>query len=117
MAAFSQEIERNVNLAIGSKTVGPVSIDDDVRTISITIDHSNWTDPSARLSAFIECSVSDGEFRPVGGVNATGSATNPRGNLTMVEIALPPGKSRTVRASYTVSGARFRTTITVIGKV
>lgn len=117
MAEFSQQIERNVNLALGSKTVGPVAIDDDVRTIGITIDRGSWSDPSARLVASIECAVAGGPFRQVGGIQAGGSATNPRGTLTTVEVALPPGTNRTARASYTVSGARFRTTITVIGKV
>lgn len=117
MSALSKTIESNVNLAVGSKTVGPVAIDDDVKSLSISITRDNWTNPAAILTANLEVSVAGGPFRHLCGVRSSRSTDTSHGNTTDVMANLPPGTGRTIRATYTLTGARFRATIAMIGNV
>ena len=117
MAALSRTIESNVNLAIGSKTFGPVAIDDDVKSLTISITRDNWTNPSAILSASLEVSMDGIAFRHVCGVTSSGSTDTSHGNVIEVSANLPPGTGRLIRATYTLTGARFRATITVTGNI
>lgn len=111
-APISVEIDRNVNLALGTRNFGPIAVPDDVKGCSITIDRSQWTDPAATLSVQLEISVnSGGSWAPwlaltsIGGTDATMT-------ITGMSRALPPGTGRQIRGNYVVAGARFRSTIT-----
>jgi hypothetical protein len=117
MPAFSTEIERNVNLQLGSKTFGPVVIDDDVVNLAITVDRANFTNPAARFDAFFDLAIDGGEMREIGGLSGVGGpAFVDRPNVLATSITLRPGVNRTARVRYTLTGARFRTTVTVSGR-
>lgn len=115
MAGFSTELARNLNLQLGSSSFGPFLIDDDVKRIGITFTRDNWTDPVQRLDVSLEESVNGGPFKFMTGIVAVGgpAPAPPRPNVTAVSIELSPGTVRRVQGTYTCSGARIRTTITV----
>lgn len=118
MAGFSTELERNVNLQLGSKAFGPFLIDNDVRSVAITFDRTNWTNPAARLDVSLECSIDNGPFRFMTGFTAIGSQPIPDRpqNVSFIRVTLPSGGNRRVQGVYAVSGQRIRTTVTLTGE-
>lgn len=117
MAGFSTELERNVNLQLGTRNFGPFNIDDDVVSVRIAFNRSNWTNPDARLDVSLEVSVNGEPFRFMSGFTATGGPAVPgRPNVSAVNVILPAGTSRRVQGTYVVSGQRIRTTVTLEGR-
>jgi len=111
-APISVDIDRNVNLAIGTRTFGPIAVPDDVTVCSLTIDRSRWTNPAAALSAQLETSVDGGAtWQSWVGLTSIGSADATM-TITGMIRALPEGTGRQIRGNYVVTGARFRSTVT-----
>lgn len=113
MAGATIELERNVNLQLGTKGFGPFAVDDDVRRVRIQVDPAQWTNPSAELAVSVQIAVNGGAFRDWFGFTASGQSAKAREGPVVVEPIMPPGVNRQVQGSYTVSGSRFRTTITL----
>ena len=110
---ISVDIDRNVNLALGTKNFGPVSVPDDVSVCTFTVDRSEWTNPAATMSANLSMSVNNGPFVFWLGMTSQGSAVDAQVPNTVMRRELPAGINRRVQGNYVVSGARFRSTITV----
>ena len=111
-APIAVTIDSNVNLALGTRNFGPIAVPDNVTVCSLTIDRSQWTNPTASLSAQLEISVNGGvswapwvALTSIGGTDATMT-------ITGMSRALPAGTGRQIRGNYVVAGARFRSTIT-----
>ena len=111
-APISVDIDRNVNLSLGTRNFGPIAVPDAVTVCGLSIDRSQWTNPAAALSAQLEISVDGGAtwqawvgLTSVGGTDATMT-------ITSMSRALPPGTGRQIRGNYVVTGARFRSTVT-----
>lgn len=111
-APISVDIDKNVNLAIGTRNFGPIAVPDDVAVCTLAFDRSRWTNSAAALSAQLEISVDGGAtwqawvgLTSVGGTDATMTTTSMR-------RVLPPGTGRQIRGNYVVTGARFRSTVT-----
>lgn len=111
-APISVDIDKNVNLAIGTRNFGPIAVPDDVTVCTLAFDRSRWTNSAAALSAQLEISVDGGAtwqawvgLTSVGGTDATMTTTSMR-------RVLPPGTGRQIRGNYVVTGARFRSTVT-----
>lgn len=115
MAGFRTELARNLNLALGSSSFGPFLIDNDVKRIGISFTRGNWTDPVQRLDVSLEESVNNGPFKFMAGFVATGAPAPapPRANITTLSVELSPGTGRRIQGTYTCTGQRIRTTITV----
>ncbi len=109
-APISVDIDKNVNLAIGTRSFGPVAIPDDVAVCTLAFDRTQWTNSAAKLSTELSISVDGGPFVFWLGMTSEGDA---RGGETAMTRALPAGINRRVRGSYVVTGARFRSTVTV----
>lgn len=112
-APISVDIDRNVNLAIGQRNFGPYAVPDGVSVCTFSVDRANWTDPAATMSVSLEMSVNNATFVFWLGMTARGEADNAASPTTTVTRALPLGNSRRIQGNYVVSGARFRSTITV----
>jgi hypothetical protein len=113
MAGFSTELQRNVNLQLGSNDFGPFNIDDDVQSVDIEFARVQWTNPAARLDVAWECVIGAavimrGRITAFGGPAPVGKP-----NIVSDRLDLPPGSGRQIRGTYTVSGERIRTTITL----
>lgn len=111
-APISVDIDKNVNLAIGTRNFGPIAVPDDVTVCTLAFDRSRWTNSAAALSAQLEISVDGGAtwqawvgLTSVGGTDATMTTT-------FMRRVLPPGTGRQIRGNYVVTGARFRSTVT-----
>lgn len=111
-APISVDIDKNVNLAIGTRNFGPIAVPDDVTVCTLAFDRSRWTNPAAALSAQLEISVDGGAtwqawvgLTSVGGTDATMTTTS-------MSRALPAGTGRQIRGKYVVTGNRFRSTVT-----
>lgn len=115
MAGFNTTIANNVNFQLGATNFGPFLIDDDVKTIKLTFTRDQWTNPSALLNVSLEASIGGGEFRYLTGFTAQGGPAfpAPRPNQVSVNVTLPEGTQRRVQGVYVVSGARFRSTVTI----
>ena len=61
-APIAVDIDKDVNLAIGTRNFGPVNIPNDVSVCSLSIDRTNWTNPSATISVSLSISVNNGPF-------------------------------------------------------
>lgn len=117
-APISVDVDRNVNLALGTKSFGPLQIPDELTFCKIEIDRTNWTNPAATLTATLNISVNGGQARLWRSITAVGSGalTDRSGNpvtVTMIQGVLPSGINREVSGSYVVSGARFISTVSV----
>ncbi len=112
-APIDVDIDRNVNLALGTRNFGPVNIPDDVSVCTFSIDRSNWTNASATMSASLDISINNGPFTFWAGLTSRGAATDAQIPLTKMSRALPAGTSRRVQGNYVVSGARFVSTVSV----
>ena len=111
-APISVDIDRKVNLAIGTRTFGPIAVPDDVTVCSLSIDRTQWTNPAAALSAQLEISVDGGAtWQAWVGLTSVGSADATMAT-TFMSRALPAGTGRQIRGNYVVTGARFRSTVT-----
>lgn len=110
-APIAVDIDKNVNLAIGTRTFGPVNIPNDLSVCSLTIDRTNWTNPSATMSVNLSISVNNGPFLFWLGMTSQGGDSGAA--TTQMRRALPVGTSRRVQGSYVVSGARFISTVSV----
>lgn len=111
-APISVDIDRNVNLALGTRNFGPIAVPDDVTVCTLAFDRSQWTNPAAALSAQLEISVDGGAtWQAWVGLTSVGSAdaTMP---TTSMSRALPAGTGRQIRGKYVVTGNRFRSTVT-----
>lgn len=111
-APISVDIDKNVNLAIGTRNFGPIAVPDDVDVCTLAFDRSQWTNSAAALSAQLEISVDGGAtwqawvgLTSVGGTDATMPTTS-------MSRALPAGTGRQIRGKYVVTGNRFRSTVT-----
>lgn len=109
-APISVDIDRNINLALGTHTFGPVSIPDDLTVCTLAFDRTNWTDPAAKISTQFSISVDGAPFAFWIGMTSQGDAS---GGETTMTRALPPGIKRRLQGNYVVTGARFRSTVTV----
>lgn len=112
-APIAVDIDKNVNLAIGQRDFGPVAIPDDVSVCTFTVDRSQWTNASATMSADLSISINNGPFQFWLGMTSQGSEVDAQIPSTKMSRALPAGANRRVQGNYVVSGARFRSTITV----
>lgn len=117
-APISLDINKNINLALGTKAFGPFDIPDDLVSCRISIDRTNWTNANAKLSARLSISVDGGPFLLWRGIDSAGSGplTGRFGTpitATFIEGDLPTGLNRRIQGTYVVSGARFLSTITV----
>jgi hypothetical protein len=117
-APVVQELERNVNLALGAKTFGdpdngqtPLAIPDDLVVCSLSFDRSQWINPSAVLRFRIWVSYDGGKTWPDWWQGTADG--RPAGDTSMIFMHLKPGTGRLARADYDVTGARFRTTVTL----
>ena len=109
-APTSVDIDRNVNLALGTRNFGPIVIPDDLSVCTLAFDRTQWTDAAAKLSTELSISVDGGPFVFWLGMTSEGD-TN--GGETTMTRALPAGVNRRVQGNYVVTGARFRSTVTV----
>ena len=110
-APISLDIDRNVNLAIGSRDFGPIAIPDDLSVCLLSFDRKNWTAPTAALSTELFVSVDGGPFLVWLGMTSIGGVNT--GDSTWMKKDLPAGVNRKVKGSYVVSGARFVSTVSV----
>lgn len=111
-APISVGIDRNVNLALGTRNFGPIAVPDDVTACTLAFDRSKWTNPAATLSAQLETSVDGGAtWQAWVGLTSVGSADATM-TITSMSRVLPPGTGRQIRGNYVVTGARFRSTVT-----
>lgn len=110
-APISADIDKNVNLAIGQRNFGPVSVPDGLSVCSLSIDRTNWTNPASTMSVQLSMSVNGGPFVPWLGMTSDGESG--LGASTAMQRDLPAGSNRKVQGSYVVQGARFISTITV----
>ncbi len=120
-APISADIERNVNLAIGQRNFGPIAIPDDVARCVVSVERAQWTNSAAKLAATI---ILTGDPYPAElpkvqqvcalpclyGFTAEGGQSDQQATLS---VMLPNTTNRKVQGNYVVSGARFRSTITV----
>jgi hypothetical protein len=111
-APLSVDIDRDVRLAIGTRSFGPVLLPNDLTVCTFSITRNEWTDPVAVVAAQIEISVNGGVFQPWLALQSNGSGTS-HWLPTSMKRQLPPGLNRQARGTYTVSGARFRSTVSV----
>lgn len=112
-APISVDIDKNVNLAIGTRTFGPVNIPNDLSVCTLTIDRANWTNPAATVSVSLSISVNNGPFVFWLGMTSQGTTFDAQVPKTKMTRALPAGLSRKVQGNYVVSGARFVSTVSV----
>ena len=112
-APISVDIDKNVNLELGRKDFGAVSIPDDAKICVFSIDRANWKDPAATISVSLSLSVNNGPFNFWLGMTGLGGPTDAKESRTIMRRALPPGVSRRVQGTYVVSGARFISTVSV----
>jgi hypothetical protein len=118
MPAFRTDIERNVNLQLGAKSIGPFSSPDDITAFRIEFSRDQWTNPEAQLAVAIQISYDNGPFVELAGFTAQGGPPPPppRPNIVAVMVQIPPGANRRIQGTYIVTGSRFRTTITIEGR-
>lgn len=107
-APISVDIDRNVNLAIGTRTFGPFNVPDDLSRCTLALDRTNWTDPNAKLRVWFDISVNGSPFEFWLGMTAQGGQA---GTTTSMSRPLPEGTNRQIRGGYELQGARFRTTV------
>lgn len=112
-APISVDIDKNVNLQLGSKSFGPFALPDDVGACTFIIDRANWTNPAATLTVSLEISVNNGPFAFWLGMGSLGGEVDPTVPNATVTRALPTGVTRRIQGAYVVSGARFRSTVSV----
>lgn len=111
-APISVDIDKNVNLAIGTRNFGPIAVPDDVTVCTLAFDRSRWTNSAAALSAQLEISVDGGAtWQALVGLTSVGG-TDATMTTTFMRRVLPPGTGRQIRGNYVVTGARFRSTVT-----
>jgi hypothetical protein len=116
-APLDVEIDKNVNLRLGTRTFGPVNIADDLTSCTIAFDRANWTNSAARVTLDFYFFLNgvpyptneSGTHLPWFSFTAAGGGTAP---VSKVTRSLPEGLNRSVEVVYVVSGARFRTTVT-----
>ena len=114
--AVDFDVDRNLNFQLGRRDFGPVNVPDGFKRCGIRIDRTNWTNPAAKLKAWLEVSVGGGAFRGWMGVTDEGGPPMKAHDgitdrETFIESALPAGINRKVQGYYEVSGARFRATV------
>ena len=109
-APVSFDVERNVNLALGTRTFGPFAIPDDVVACTLAFDRTQWINSAAKLSTELAISVDGAPFAFWLGMTSEGNAS---GGKTTMSRALPEGINRRIQGNYVVTGARFRSTVTV----
>lgn len=107
-APIAVDIDRNVNLAIGTRTFGPFNVPDDLSRCTLSLDRTNWTNPDAKLRAWFDISIDGGPFEFWLGMTAQGGQA---GTTTSMSRPLPEGTNRQIRGGYELSGSRFRTTV------
>jgi hypothetical protein len=120
-APFSLDIDKNVNLQLGTRDFGPINVPNDISECTMSVDRNQFTNPISQLEATIIISgdplppdvFSPCELPCTFGFIAKGFATNPSIPLAKIIMQLPPTTNRKVQGTYVVSGARFRSTITV----
>ena len=112
-APISVDIDKNVNLAIGQRTFGPVAVPDDLSTCTFTIDRTNWTNASPAMSMTLDVSINNGPFTFWLGMTSQGSTFDAQLPATKLSRALPAGTNRRVQGNYVVAGARFVSTVSV----
>lgn len=111
-APISVKIDNNINLALGTRNFGPITVPDDVTVCSLSIARTQWTNPAAALSAQLEISVDGGAtWQAWVGLTSVGSADATMATTSMSR-ALPAGTGRQIRGNYVVTGVRFRSTVT-----
>ena len=110
-APIAVDIDKDVNLAIGTRNFGPVNIPNDVSVCSLSIDRTNWTNPSATISVSLSISVNNGPF--VFWLGMTSRGGDASATSTHMRRDLPVGSNRRVQGNYVVSGARFVSTVSV----
>ena len=107
-APIAVDIDRNVNLQIGTKTFGPFAVPDDLSRCTLVLDRTNWTDQNAKLRAWFDISVNGGPWEFWLGMTAEGGSA---GTETRMSRPLPAGINRQIQGGYELTGARFRTTV------
>ncbi len=112
-APISVDIDKDVNLALGTRSFGPVAVPDDASACTFSVNRANWQNASATMSASLEMSVDNGPFTFWLGMTSRGSAVDAQAPLTKMSRPLPDGINRRVQGSYVVSGARFISTVSV----
>jgi hypothetical protein len=110
-ASISADIDRNVNLPLGTRDFGPVNIPDDLSVCTLAFDRSQWTNASAKLKTELSISVDGGPFTFWLGMTSEGGSG--LGAETSMTRQLPAGTNRRVQGVYEVTGARFRSTVSV----
>lgn len=109
-APINVNIDSNINLALGTRTFGPVAVPDDLTVCTLAINRTNWTNAAAQLSAQLSISVDGAPFAFWLGMNSQGDTS---GGETTMTRALPAGINRRIQGNYVVTGARFRSTVAV----
>lgn len=112
-APIAVDIDKNVNLAIGTRTFGPVNVPNDLAVCALSIDRTNWTNPASTISVSLSISVNNGPFVFWLGMTSKGATFDAQMTETKMTRALPAGTSRRVQGAYVVSGARFVSTVSV----
>lgn len=109
-APISVTIDNNINLALGTRNFGPVAVPDDLTVCTLAFDRTQWTNPAAKLSTQLSISVDGAPFEFWLGMTSEGDGV---GGETTMTRGLPAGINRRVQGNYVVTGARFRSTVTV----
>jgi hypothetical protein len=120
MAGFNSTIANNVNFQLGTHEFGPFLIDNDVKTIKIAFTRDQWTNTNARLDVVVEVSYENEPFREMMGFTAFGGPPfpAPKPNVVSQSVTFTEGRTqRRVQGRYSVSGARFRSTVTIAAVV
>lgn len=110
-STISVDIDKNVNLALGQRNFGPINIPNDVMVCTLSFDRNQWIDKTATLTTQLFISVDGGPFEFWIGMASEGGSD--AGAVTGMTRRLPAGLNRKVQGNYVVSGARFRSTVSV----
>lgn len=110
-APISVDIDKNVNLARGTRNFGPVNVPNDLTVCTLSVDRTNWTQPTSTLSVQLYMSVNNGPFEFWLGMTSAGGSG--KGTLTYMTRQLPSGSNRKVQGNYVVSGTSFISTVSV----
>ena len=100
--SLAQAAEKTIELPVGTHPYGPFNLNNAIKSISVTIDRTHWTDPNVRLTL---TTTFTGNFtRDTWGCRVVGIGTAATNSPLKYSCKVPPGTSRTASVVAVVSG-------------
>lgn len=129
MATIHTTLLNKVTLQPGQRAFGPVAVPDALSSATLTVDRTQWTDPTVVLAVTLDLSIDGGvtwasmtpseatDPFPIAFESEGGAVLDKNGNpslVTSMTADFPPVSNRQLRGTITLTGGPLTTTVGLV---